>query len=168
MPPGSATPSIRAAMLTPSPRMSSPSMMMSPTLIPIRNWIEFDFGATGIVLAKLALDFDSASDGVPKQVELGVHPGFMRGLLVSSGVLGGLRRAFSMNDGISRRKLLFLAGLAASIVAPATVLIASNAEAQQTEQTPPAGQTAPKKKKKKKKGTSSSGAASETKQPKAQ
>jgi hypothetical protein len=69
---------------------------------------------------------------------------------------------------MSRRKLLFLAGLAACIVAPATVLIATNAKAQQTEQTPPAGQTAPKKKKKKKKGTSSSGAASETKQPKAQ
>jgi hypothetical protein len=37
MPPGSAIPSIRAATLTPSPRMSSPSMMISPTLIPIRN-----------------------------------------------------------------------------------------------------------------------------------
>ena len=41
-----------------------------------------------------------------------------------------------MNEAISRRKLLFLAGLAASIVVPTTVLIASNAEAQQTEQTP--------------------------------
>jgi hypothetical protein len=71
-----------------------------------------------------------------------------------------------MNEAISRRKLLFLAGLTACIVAPAT--FATNAEAQQTEQTPPAGQTAPKKKNKKKKGTSSSGAASETKQPKAQ
>ena len=39
MPPGSAMPSIRAAMLTPSPKISSPSMMMSPTLMPMRNWI---------------------------------------------------------------------------------------------------------------------------------
>ena len=54
-----------------------------------------------------------------------------------------------MNEAISRRKLLFLAGLAASIVVPTTVLIASNAEAQQTEQTP-AGQTAPKEKEKEK------------------
>ena len=71
-----------------------------------------------------------------------------------------------MNEAISRRKLLFLAGMATSIVMPATMLIASNAEAQQTDQTPPAGQTAPKKKKKT--GTSSSGAATPTKQPKAQ
>ncbi len=73
-----------------------------------------------------------------------------------------------MNEAISRRKLLFLAGMATSIVMPATMLIASNAEAQQTDQTPPAGQTAPKKKKKKKTGTSSSGAATPTKPPKAQ
>jgi hypothetical protein len=32
-------PSTRAAMFTPSPRISSPSMMMSPTLMPIRIWI---------------------------------------------------------------------------------------------------------------------------------
>ncbi len=74
-----------------------------------------------------------------------------------------------MNEAISRRKLLFLAGLAASIVGPASLLIVSNVEAQPAEQTP-ASPPAPKKKKKekKKKGTSSSGAASETKQPKAQ
>ena len=35
MPPGSAMPSSRAATLTPSPRMSSPSIRMSPRLIPI-------------------------------------------------------------------------------------------------------------------------------------
>jgi len=39
MPPGAATLSMRAAMLTPSPKISSPSMMMSPTLMPTRNWI---------------------------------------------------------------------------------------------------------------------------------
>ena len=76
-----------------------------------------------------------------------------------------------MNEAISRRKLLFLAGLAASIVGPATVLIVSNVEAQPAEQTParlPAPKKKKKEKEKKKKGTSSSGAASETKQPKAQ
>ena len=35
MPPGSAMPSSLAATLTPSPRMSSPSIRMSPRLIPI-------------------------------------------------------------------------------------------------------------------------------------
>ena len=37
IPPGSATPSSRAAMLTPSPWMSPSSTMMSPELIPTRN-----------------------------------------------------------------------------------------------------------------------------------
>src|SRR5271166_1611288 len=39
MPPGSAMPSRRAAMLTLSPRMSSPSARTSPTLMPTRNSI---------------------------------------------------------------------------------------------------------------------------------
>jgi hypothetical protein len=34
-----AMPSSRAATLTPSPKMSSPSIMISPILIPIRYWI---------------------------------------------------------------------------------------------------------------------------------
>ena len=63
MPPGSAMPSIRAAILTPSPRMSSPSMMMSPTLIPIRNCIGLA-SATGVVLPKLSLYLDRAADRV--------------------------------------------------------------------------------------------------------
>ena len=37
IPPGSAKASSRAATFTPSPKMSRPSMMMSPRLIPIRN-----------------------------------------------------------------------------------------------------------------------------------
>ena len=74
----------------------------------------------------------------------------MRGLLASSGGLGGLRRAFPMNEAISRRKLLFLAGLAASIVVPTTVLIASNAEAQQTEQTLLLGRLLQRRKRKRK------------------
>ena len=38
-PPGSAIPSSRAAMLTPSPKISLSSMMMSPTWMPMRNSI---------------------------------------------------------------------------------------------------------------------------------
>src|ERR1700674_750832 len=38
-PPGSASASRRAATLTPSPKMSSPSAMMSPRLMPMRNLI---------------------------------------------------------------------------------------------------------------------------------
>jgi hypothetical protein len=37
IPPGSAIPSSRAAIFTPSPKMSSPSKMTSPRLIPMRN-----------------------------------------------------------------------------------------------------------------------------------
>jgi hypothetical protein len=72
-----------------------------------------------------------------------------------------------MNEAISRRKLLFLAGLGASIVVPATgVLMASDAEAQQADQAAPAD-AAPKKKTKKKKGGASTSAAPPAK-PKAQ
>src|SRR5258708_2366450 len=39
MPPGSAMPSRRTATFTPSPKMSAPSMMTSPTLMPIRKSI---------------------------------------------------------------------------------------------------------------------------------
>jgi hypothetical protein len=65
---------------------------------------------------------------------------------------------------ISRRKVLFLVGLAASLAMPATVLTASDVKAQQ-----PSEQAAPKKKvKKKKKKATPSGAAPQTTEPKAQ
>jgi hypothetical protein len=44
---------------------------------------------------------------------------------------------------ISRRKILLLLGLATSLALPATVLMASDAKAQQPEQTPPNVQTGP-------------------------
>ena len=63
-----------------------------------------------------------------------------------------------MNEVISRRKLLLIAGLGTSIVVPASaVLIASRADAQQPDQAAPAD-AAPKKKAKKKKGNASSAA----------
>jgi hypothetical protein len=63
-----------------------------------------------------------------------------------------------MHKVISRRKLLLFAGLGASVVMPATaVLMASDAEAQQTDQAAPAD-AAPKKKAKKKKGGATSAA----------
>jgi hypothetical protein len=72
-----------------------------------------------------------------------------------------------MNEVISRRKLLLLAGLGAGIAVPATALLmASDAEAQQTDQAAPAD-AAPKKKTKKKKGSASTTAAPPAK-PKAQ
>jgi hypothetical protein len=72
-----------------------------------------------------------------------------------------------MNELISRRKLLLGAGLAASIAVPATVLTASNAEAQQNDQTP-AAEPASKEEIEKKKGTSSTGMTPQHKQPKSQ
>jgi hypothetical protein len=67
---------------------------------------------------------------------------------------------------ISRRKVLFLVGLAASLAAPVTVLTASDARAQQ-----PAEQATPgekKVKKKKKDKAAPAGTAPQTTQPKAQ
>ena len=75
---------------------------------------------------------------------------------------------------ISRRRVLFLVGLAASLAVPATALIASGAKAQQPgEQAAPAEKAAPKKKKKKKEkatpsGAAPSGTAPQTTPPKAQ
>jgi hypothetical protein len=73
-----------------------------------------------------------------------------------------------MNEAISRRKLLLLVGLGASIALPATAVLlrASDAEAQQADQAAPA-ETTPKKKTKKKKGTAGTTAAPPAK-PKAQ
>jgi hypothetical protein len=72
-----------------------------------------------------------------------------------------------MNELISRRKLLLVAGLASSIAVPAIVLTPSHAEAQQNDQTPSA-EPAPKKKSTKKKGTSSTSMTPPNKQPKSQ
>ena len=63
---------------------------------------------------------------------------------------------------ISRRKVFWLAAIAAALVAPATMLPTSNARAQQSDQAPAAEPTAPKtgekKKKKKKKKEATPGA----------
>jgi hypothetical protein len=70
---------------------------------------------------------------------------------------------------ISRRKLFLLAGLAASFAVPASVITASNADAQQPEAQQPSAP--PKKKKKKKKKETPTGAApapSPSEAPKAQ
>ena len=79
---------------------------------------------------------------------------------------------------ISRRRVLFLVGLAASLAVPAAALTVSGAKAQQpSEQAAPAEKASPKKKKKKKKkkkekatpsGTAPSGTAPQTTPPKAQ
>ena len=71
-----------------------------------------------------------------------------------------------MNEVISRRKLLLLAGLGAGIAVPTTaMLMASDAQAQQTDQAP--ADAAPKKKTKKKKGDESTSSVPPAK-PKAQ
>ena len=74
-----------------------------------------------------------------------------------------LRQGIAMNKEIkspiiSRRKVFWLAAIAAALAAPATMLSTSNARAQQSDQAPAAEPTAPKtgekkKKKKKKKAT---------------
>ena len=66
---------------------------------------------------------------------------------------------------ISRRKILSIVGLAASLAVPAAMLTASDVEAQQSDQTTAGGQTTSKKKATKKK---TSGTPPTTTQPKAQ
>ena len=69
----------------------------------------------------------------------------------------------SLNEVVSRRKLIFFAVLGTSMVVPATTLLmATDAEAQQADQTAPAD-AAPKKKTKKKKGGASTGSAPQAK-----
>jgi hypothetical protein len=64
-----------------------------------------------------------------------------------------------MNEVISRRELLLLAGLGASITVPVTaLLVASDAEAQQADQAAPADAAPKKKTKKKKEGAGTSAA----------
>src|SRR6478752_5334368 len=48
MPPRSAIASRRAATLTPLPNMSPASLMMSPTLMPMRNSIRFSGGTSAL------------------------------------------------------------------------------------------------------------------------
>src|SRR6516225_1340035 len=48
MPPGSATPSSRAATFTPSPKMSPSSTTMSPTLMPMRNSMRLFAGVVAL------------------------------------------------------------------------------------------------------------------------
>src|SRR5215469_15350196 len=61
IPPGSASASRRAAMLTPSPKMSPSSMMMSLTLTPMRNSIRRHGGIAG---GHFALQLDGTAHGV--------------------------------------------------------------------------------------------------------
>ena len=69
IPPGSASPSSRAATLTPSPKMSASSEMMSPRLIPIRNSMRRSAGF-GRCALHFALDVDGATNRVDDAGEL--------------------------------------------------------------------------------------------------
>ena len=93
-PPGSAMPSRRAAILTPSPKISLSSMMMSPTWMPMRNSIRLVLRHVGILLGHAALDLDGASHRIDGAGELDQHA-----------VAGGLDDASAMlgDGGIEKR-----------------------------------------------------------------
>ena len=63
----------RAATLTPSPKMSSSSTMMSPRLMPMRNSMRRSSAHVGIALAHAALDLGGAGDRVHHARELDQH-----------------------------------------------------------------------------------------------
>src|SRR6516164_5555680 len=70
IPPGSASASSRAAMLTPSPKMSPSSIMMSPTLMPMRNSMRcWRYG--GVAGDHLPLHLDRTAHRVDDAGELG-------------------------------------------------------------------------------------------------
>src|SRR6188472_323444 len=63
IPPGSANVCKRAAMFTPSPKISSSSMMMSPTLMPIRKSRRRSAAVPALRLA-ISLKVDRATNGI--------------------------------------------------------------------------------------------------------
>ena len=73
MPPGSAMPSSLAATLTPSPRMSSPSIRMSPRLIPILNSIRRSTGTPSFRLGHHRLHSYRALDRIDHRRKLKQH-----------------------------------------------------------------------------------------------
>ena len=72
-PPGSAIPSSRAAMLTPSPKISSSSKMISPTWMPMRNSILKVSRHVDIPRRHRALYFDRAAGRIDGAGELDQH-----------------------------------------------------------------------------------------------
>src|SRR6266852_803240 len=72
-PPGSAIPSRRAAMLTPSPKISLSSTMMSPTWMPMRKFDPLDLRHRSILLSHTALDLNGAAHRVYDTAELSEH-----------------------------------------------------------------------------------------------
>src|ERR1035438_4838420 len=72
MPPGSAMPSSRAATLTPSPKMSSPSIMISPILIPIRV-LHLRADCARCLLRHFPLNCNCARHGIDGACELDQH-----------------------------------------------------------------------------------------------
>src|SRR5271166_6530266 len=89
IPPGSARASSRAATLTPSPKMSPSSLMMSPRLIPTRNSMRRSGATPELRPANLALDLDGAAHRIDDAGELG-QQAVTRGLDDASVVLGNL------------------------------------------------------------------------------
>ena len=73
MPPGSAMPSRRAARLTPSPRISSPSIRMSPRWMPTRQSIRRSLGNPGISLGHQLLERNRTLHGAHHRGELDQH-----------------------------------------------------------------------------------------------
>src|SRR4030095_9583538 len=72
-PPGSAIPSRRAAMLTPSPKISLSSTMMSPTWMPMRNSIRLTCGIVAFCSSHTALDLNGAAHRIYDTSELSEH-----------------------------------------------------------------------------------------------
>src|SRR6516164_3008082 len=70
IPPGSASASSLAAMLTPSPKMSPSSMMMSPTLMPIRKFDAALCRCRGVAGDHLPLQLDRTAHRIDDAGEL--------------------------------------------------------------------------------------------------
>ena len=86
----------------------------------------------------------------------GSNSGFIQLTALGSASKGTMYRGITMSEpiksqSISRRRLFWLAAIAAAVAAPANMLSTSDARAQQSDQAPAAEPTTPKTKEKKKK-----------------
>ena len=107
MPPGSAIVSRRAAILTSSPKISSSSMIISPTCIPMRNSIRDPRGTRKSQCGHRSLDFRGTTSRVHHACEFDQQP-VTRGLDNAAHVGGyrGVDQGFSDRFKTSQRAFL--------------------------------------------------------------
>jgi hypothetical protein len=109
MPPGTAMLSSRAAILTPSPKISLSSMMTSPRWMPMRNSIRLAWGYLRVLVGHAALNVDGASRCINGTGKFDQHT-VASGLDDATAMCGdcGVEKRFS--ESLQLRQRAFLVG----------------------------------------------------------